>query len=465
MTITDFLRTSIFRITVSCTLAFIGALLLLSAIFYFGGAALWRGEIEDIADEEYEAVSTAFATGGQAGVKALIEERAAPVIDEGYIYLLQAPDGQKLAGQLPAMAPVEGWLDIVPPRGEEDEPFVAKGALLPDGSFLVVGHDARDLHEVVDLVVEGTVWMLAIAVPLSLITAIVSSALIFRRLEAINRLSLEIRHGRLDRRLPVSRRNDEFDRLASHLNAMLDGIQDLTESLRQVTNNIAHELRTPLTRIHNRVEAARRRPLSIDAAEEVLDSTIEELERLLGSFAALLRIAYIDAGTLRSGFKEFELSETATALVEDFEPIARDAGKQLTASVAPGLRFFGDKRLIVQMMVNLLENAIAHSGGDEILLSVESARDGIAVRVADNGVGIPEAERKNVFQRFYRLSKEGSSAGYGLGLSLVAAVAKLHRIGVALLDNEPGLRVDLSFPWPRGGLQYGQATMGSDMVL
>jgi signal transduction histidine kinase len=449
----------------SCTLAFIGALLLLAALFYFGGAAVWRSAIEDTVAEEYEAVSAAFATRGQAGVKALVEERAVPVIDQGYVYLLQTPEGRKLAGQMPAMSPADGWQEIVPPRGEEDEPFIAKAGFLPDGTFLLVGHDARDLHEVVDLIEEGSVWILAIAVPLWLLTAIVSSALIVRRLEAINRLSLEIRHGRLDRRLPIGKRHDEFDRLASHLNAMLDGIQDLTESLRQVTNNIAHELRTPLTRIHNRVEAARRRPLSIDAAEEVLDSTIEELERLLGSFAALLRIAYIDAGTLRSGFKEFELSETATALAEDFEPIARDAGKQLTASVVPGLRFFGDKRLIVQMMVNLLENAIAHSGGDEILLSVESARDGIAVRVADNGVGIPETERKNVFQRFYRLSKEGSSAGYGLGLSLVAAVAKLHRIGVALLDNEPGLRVDLSFPWPRGGLQHGQAAMGSDMVL
>ncbi|NJO35420.1 MAG: HAMP domain-containing histidine kinase, partial [Rhodospirillales bacterium] len=275
----------------------------------------------------------------------------------------------------------------------------------------------------------------------------------FRRLEAINRLSLEIRRGHLDRRLPVGGRNDEFDRLAAHLNTMLDGIQDLTDSLRQVTNNIAHELRTPLTRIHNKVEAARRQPLSADDAKQILDSTVQELDGLLNAFGALLRIAYIDAGTLRSGFKEFELSETLAALAEDFEPIARDGGKHLTAQIAPGLRFFGDKRLLVQMIVNLLENAIAHSGGDRIALSAEMTGDGIAVRVSDNGVGIPEPERKKVFQRFYRLKTEGASAGYGLGLSLVAAIAKLHRIGIALMDNAPGLRVDLQFPWPRGGLQ------------
>jgi signal transduction histidine kinase len=450
MTIADFLRTSTFRITMSCTLAFIGALLLMSAVFYFGGAALWREEIEETAAEEYQDVSNAFTADGLAGVKALIDQRAAPVIDEGYIYLLQAPDGAKLAGQIPALAPSEGWREIVPPNGDEDEPFIAKGAFLPDGSFLLVGHDAHALHDAVELVEEGIIWILAIAVPLSLLTAIASSALIFRRLEAINRLSLEIRRGHLDRRLPVGKKNDEFDRLAAHLNGMLDGIQDLTDSLRQVTNNIAHELRTPLTRIHNRVEAARRQPLSADDAKQILDATVLELDGLLAAFGALLRIAYIDAGTLRSSFKEFELSETLAALAEDFEPIARDGGKRLTVQIAPGLRFYGDKRLVVQMVVNLLENAIAHSGGDAITLSAETTSDGIAVRVSDNGVGIPETERKKVFERFYRLKKEGTAAGYGLGLSLVAAIAKLHRIGIALLDNTPGLRVDLRFPWPRG---------------
>ena len=439
----------------SCTLAFIGALLLISAAFYFGGATLWRGEIEETVAEEYQAVSDAFATGGLAGVRALIDERAAPVIDEGYIYLLQTPDGVKVAGQIPGRVPSEGWHEVVPPAGDEDEPFIAKAAFLPDGSYLLVGHDAHALHDAVELVEEGIIWILAIAVPLSLLTAIVSSALIFRRLEAINRLSLEISRGHLDRRLPLGKKNDEFDRLAAHLNGMLDGIQDLTDSLRQVTNNIAHELRTPLTRIHNKVEAARREPLSIEAAEQILDSTLLELDGLLNAFGALLRIAYIDAGTLRSSFKEFELSETLAALAEDFDPIARDGGKHLTVQIAPGLRFFGDKRLVVQMLVNLLENAIAHSGGSQIALSAESTSDGIAVRVSDNGVGIPEAERKKVFQRFYRLKKEGTYAGYGLGLSLVAAIAKLHRIGIALMDNAPGLRVDLRFPWPRGGLQYG----------
>jgi signal transduction histidine kinase len=455
MTIADFLRASTFRITMSCTLAFIGALLLMSAAFYFGGTALWHEEIEETVAEEYQAVSDAFATGGLAGVQALIDERAAPVIDEGYIYLLQTSDGMKVAGQIPGRVPSEGWSEIVPPNGDEDEPFIAKGAMLPDGSFLLVGHDAHALHDAVELVEEGIIWILAIAVPLSLLTAIASSALIFRRLEAINRLSLEIRRGHLDHRLPVGTRNDEFDRLAAHLNGMLEGIQDLTDSLRQVTNNIAHELRTPLTRIHNKVEAARREPLSIEAAEQILDSTLLELDGLLNAFAALLRIAYIDAGTLRSSFKEFELSDTLAALAEDFEPIARDGGKQLTVQITPGLRFFGDKRLVVQMIVNLLENAIAHSGGDRIALSAETTSDGIEVRVSDNGVGIPEAERKKVFQRFYRLKKDGTSAGYGLGLSLVAAIAKLHRIGIALMDNAPGLRVDLRFPWPRGGLQYG----------
>jgi signal transduction histidine kinase len=452
MTVADFVRSATFRITMWCTLAFIGAMLTLAAVFYVAGSGWWRAEIREIVAEERELLMEAYGSGGTAGLAALIGERPGPIHEEGFIYLLQTPDGAKLAGQLRPMPPVEGWIEIVPPGGEEDEPFIASGAMLPDRSFLLVGHDAHDLHDALELIEEGIAWMLGIAVPLSLLTGLVSSVLIVRRLEAINRLSLEIRRGHLDRRIPVTNPNDEFGRLASHLNAMLDGIQDLTDSLRQVSNNIAHELRTPLTRIHNRVEAARRQSLSADEAKEILDSTVQELDGLLNAFAALLRIAYIDAGTLRSTFKEFDLSETLAALAEDFEPIAREDGKRLEAQVEPGLRCFGDKRLIVQMTVNLLENAISHSGSDEILLSAGSGKDGIEVQVADNGIGIPEAERKRVFQRFYRINK-GQSAGFGLGLSLVAAIAKLHRIGIALVDNGPGLKVILSFPLTRIGSQ------------
>lgn len=457
MTIADFVRTTTFRITTWCTLAFIGALLALSALFYFAGAAWWRGEIRETVTEEHELLMEAYDTGGVGSLSELIAERAQPIMndEEGFIYLLQSSDGTRLAGQLPAMAPIEGWLEIVPPRGEEDEPFIATATLLPDRSFLLVGHDAHDLHDALELVEEGIAWMLGIAVPLSMLTGLVSSVLIVRRLEAINRLSLEIRRGHLDRRIPVANATDEFGRLASHLNVMLDGIQDLTESLRQVSNNIAHELRTPLTRIHNKVEAARHQSLSADEAKEILDATVLELDGLLNAFAALLRIAYIDAGTLRSTFKEFDLSETLTALAEDFEPIARESGKRLGAKVEPGLRCFGDKRLIVQLTVNLLENAIAHSGSDEIVLSAGSAAAGIEVKVADNGIGIPETERKRVFQRFYRINKGGQAPGFGLGLSLVAAIAKLHRIGVTLADNQPGLKVVLSFPPPRIGSQSG----------
>lgn len=452
MKTTEFVRSATFRITMSCTLAFIGTLLALSAAFDFGGAKVWHAEIEETIADEQRKLLVVYESGGVDGLAAAVGERAIPVSEQGFIYLLQGADGTKLAGQLPAMVTFEGVRDFVPPWGEDDEPFVALGTTLPDKSFLLVGHDAHDLHDATELVEEGTVWILSIAVPLSLLTALVSSALIVRRLETINRLSLEIRSGHLDRRIPVSGKSDEFDRLASHLNAMLDGIQDLTESLRQMSNNIAHELRTPLTRIHNKVEAARRQPLSTEEVKAILDSTVLELNGLLNAFAALLRIAYIDAGTLRSSFKEFALSETLSALAEDFDPILREDGKRLSAKIEPNLRCFGDKRLIVQMVVNLLENAIAHSGSDEISLSAQAVGKSIEVHVTDRGVGIPEAERKRVFQRFYRLKADGPSAGFGLGLSLVAAIAKLHRIEIVLSDNQPGLKVVLHFPPARTGL-------------
>jgi len=318
--------------------------------------------------------------------------------------------------------------------------------VLPDGAFLLVGHDRDDLHEARDLVQEGLPLALGLALPLSLLGGLIVSALILRRLDSINRSTLEIRRGNLHKRIPVSGANDEFDRLAAHLNAMLDGIQELTEGLRQVSNDIAHDLRTPLTRIRTQVEQARQTPAPQRDSDAVLDSVMREIDRVLEAFAAMLRIGQMDAGTPKPSFADFDLSETLQELVQDFEPIAKEAGQSLHASIAPGLRFHGEKRLVIQMLVNLIENAITHSRGDRIEVALARRDGGLEACVADDGVGIPEAEREKVLQRFYRLDKSRHSDGFGLGLSLVAAIAKLHKIDVSLSDNRPGLRVVLAFP-------------------
>lgn len=439
-------RTATFRITAFYVLVFVGSLLLISAAFYFAGTEIWEQSIRGEVQDEHDLLMRSHESGGVEALAREIAPRARPVGDEGLIYLLLSPDGQKQAGQLAALPMEKGWQEIAPPWGEEDEPFFALGTVLPDGSYFLVGRDAHDLHDALEFVEEGLPIALAVALPLALLGGLIVSALILRRLEAINRATLEIRRGHLDKRIPRSGTNDEFDQLAAHLNAMLDGIEDLTEGIRQVSNDIAHDLRTPLTRVANMVEAARRNPPSQAETQELLDGVAQELKRLLEAFAAMLRIAQMDAGTLRPSFALFDLSQALSELAQDFEPLASDAGLKLEAEIEPGIWLHGERRLIVQMFVNLIENAITHSKGDALTLSLKR-RNGAAIAVVrDSGVGIPAAEHEQVFQRFHRLDKSRRSDGFGLGLSLVAAVAKLHAIGITLSDARPGLAVTLRFP-------------------
>jgi signal transduction histidine kinase len=331
------------------------------------------------------------------------------------------------------------------PGVESDDRFASIGLVLPDGDYLLVGRDAGALHEALDLVGEGTVWILCAVLPLALLSGLVVSALTLRRLEAINRLTVEIRGGNMNRRLPQSAHDDEFGRLAGHLNAMLDSIENLTDGIRQVSNEIAHEMRTPLTRIHNKLEVIRRDPTIAGNMAETIDAVSGELKGLLSTFTAMLKIAELDAGTLVETFKKFDLSSLLSNLVKDFAPIAEDNAIALRAQIEPHLHSVGDRRLIAQMLVNMLENAISHSHANELVLSARRQGSIGAIVIADNGIGILQDERKRVFQRFYRLQNGSKSTGVGLGLSLVAAIARLHRMSISLHDNEPGLRVELTF--------------------
>jgi signal transduction histidine kinase len=240
--------------------------------------------------------------------------------------------------------------------------------------------------------------------------------------------------------------NDEFDQLAININAMLDGIQDLTDGLRRVSQDIAHDMRTPLTRVRQKLEQAITNAKSGNGNGKILTSTVEDIDALLEAFNALLRIAQIQSGTRRAGFQAFDLSETLKHLFGDYESVAEDSGRHISAELEDAITLVGDKPLIVQMMVNLIENAIRHTPeGTAIVLRLNEAPGRIEIMVADNGPGIPEAERERVFRRFYRRDASRHTPGSGLGLSLVSAVAELHNIELRLDDNQPGLRVTLSF--------------------
>jgi signal transduction histidine kinase len=223
------------------------------------------------------------------------------------------------------------------------------------------------------------------------------------------------------------------------------------ESLRQVSNDIAHDLRTPLSRLSQGLNAARATASSPAEYEQAMDRAIAESEGILETFGALLRIAQIEAGSRRAGFRAIDFAEIVATVVDALEPVAEDQQHMLRAVLpaadAPIPAGIGDRELLVQMLVNLVENALRHTpAGCVVMVSLARIDGAIELAVADNGPGVPEAERSRILDRFYRRDSSRTTPGSGLGLSLVAAVAELHQAKLILEEASPGLRVRIHFP-------------------
>ncbi|HXV25716.1 MAG TPA: HAMP domain-containing sensor histidine kinase [Alphaproteobacteria bacterium] len=447
MRLSSLLRTALVRLTLIYALAFLGSALVLT----IGGALLLSGYMErDIREDietELASLVGVFSRTGMVGLLDAIEEREVDGRHKDFDYWVQDRSGTVMAGRLRPTRAVEGWTRLVTPTGEEDEPALAKGVGLADAGLLMIARDSEILYETNDFMLEILIWGLGLAFPLALAGGIATSIATLRRIEIINRATVEIRNKGMGGRVPVSDIDDEFSRLASNINAMLEGIETLTESMRQVSNDIAHDLRTPLTRLRQDLERAQEPGAD---KSPLIARSIERIDEILETFASLLRIANIESGSGRQTFEALDLSELFRDLAETFAGVAEDAGKSMHWIIAEGLRILGDRALLKQMVVNIIENAITHTPpGTRIEIELRAGPQGPEGVIADNGPGIPDWAREKVFRRFFRVDESRQSNGNGLGLSLVAAIARYHGISVALQDNAPGLRVELRFPRDR----------------
>ena len=266
-----------------------------------------------------------------------------------------------------------------------------------------------------------------------------------RRIETINRATINIRRGDTTERVPVTDVDDEFNRLAQNINAMLDGLRELTEGNWQVTNDIAHDLRTPLTRLRQDLERAQQEPQT-EGHESLVERSIASIDEVLDTFSSLLRISQIESGSERARFTWVNMSGLFRDLADTFAAVAEEAGKVVNCNIMNGLQLLGDKTLLRQMIVNLIENCIQHTEtGANITIELGRDDTGVYAIIADDGPGVPKWAREKIFRRFFRLDQSRHSRGNGLGLSLVAAIAKHHGIALTLSDNNPGLRVLLRF--------------------
>lgn len=444
------LRSASFRLPLIYAVLFVLSAGALFVTVYWTATAAMQADMAAVLRTEAYQLAQVHRSSGLAGLAEQIARRMNFRTRGPIFYLLQAPNRRVVVGNLPGMPPVDGVVDFVP-RPDVPEPdaepskLTGFGLTLPDGSFLLVAQDADRLAEMQHAIVRAFAWASGLALLLAIAGGALVGSSFLRRIDTITRTSRAIMEGDLSARIPVRGTRDEIDQLVSGLNAMLSRIQQLMDGLRQVSSDIAHDLRTPLGRLRQHLEDARERAKTTADYDIATDAAIEEADQLLETFSALLRIAQVEAGAQKRAFGEVDLSELVRSVGDAYQPAAEDSDHTLDYQIEDGVKLTGDRQLLAQMISNLVENALNHTpAGSTVSLALRKTGTGFEVEVADDGPGIPEAEREKVFDRFYRLDRSRSTAGSGLGLALVKAIAGLHGLMIRLEDRKPGLAVVLA---------------------
>jgi len=407
--------------------------------------------LDEAIDTQLEVLRSVLERDGRGSVIGLVRAHRRDQDDSPLHYLLLDGGGTVLAGDLPAMDPVEGWHDIelASDGATGDGPQVLRGhgVWLAEDLFALVTNDKRDLAATRDLLLRSFAVALAVTVALALGGGIFIGTLLLRRVDDVNRIAGAIMEGDLSQRIPESGVPDGLEGLIEALNRMLARIEELMANLRHVTSDIAHDLRTPLGRLRHRLEAVRDSIGEEPEAAARVDAALGEVDTLLRTFEAMLRIAEVEAGARRARFTAVNLGAVADNVCDAFAAVAEDEGKSLHSRITTGLTIEGDQELLTQMIANLIENAIRHTpAGTRIEVVLARAGAGVRLLVQDTGPGIPVEERDRVFGRFYRMDRSRPSPGSGLGLSLVAAIARLHGARVSLGGGCPaGLSVAIEF--------------------
>jgi signal transduction histidine kinase len=451
--------THAFRLAALYFLVFAASVLGVLLFVYLTSAGFVERQTEATLDAEITGLAEQYAQRGLSGLIQIVAARSAGDRGDAMIYLVTDPDGKPLVGNIaawPAGVPTHSaWLSFALERtiNGRHEVHPARGRLfvIPGGYRLLVGRDISDAAAFRSEVRTTLLWAGLIALGIGLIGGTVMSRNLLRRVEQVNRTSERVMAGNLSDRVPLRGTKDEFDQLAANLNRMLDQIERLMTAMREVTDDVAHDLRTPLSRLRTRLERALAIPSGADPSggasqAEAIRAAIDEADRLLATFNALLRIAELESGAHLDQAAPIDLSEVARSAAELYEPVADEKGFALSVVAEPGVRMSGDWHLLSQALANLLDNTLKYAGGGLIELRVFHENGQAILEVADHGPGIPEVDRQSVLDRFVRLEPSRTTPGNGLGLSLVRAIARRHDGSVMLEDNKPGLRVRLQFP-------------------
>ena len=413
-------------------------------------------QVTQTIDADTVGLSEQYVEGGITRLVDVIEQR---VKQPGAgLYLLTTHAGEPIVGNVSSIP-----LGVLDKTGVVETTYDVKGQqrhalarifVLSGGFHLLIGHDLREGDTLRPILWHALLTSLGWLTVIGTIGGLIVARRVLRRVDAINADARKIVDGDLSGRLPLAGTGDELDRLVENLNTMLERIAELMAGMKEVSDNVAHDLKTPLTRLRSHAEQTLRLGGTIADYREALEKVIEDADSMIRIFDALLMIARAEAGAGREGMVEFDVAAVASDVGELYEPVAESRDVTFEGEIDQTLFVHGSRELIGQAIANLVDNALKYGiGGDgeealEKRVTLSATRRGpmIEIGVADRGAGIAPADRARVTDRFVRLENSRSRPGSGLGLSMVAAVARLHNGELRIEDNEPGLRIVLALP-------------------
>ena len=455
MLLTKAVRSSTFRLALICIGIFGAVMFALFGYVYWSTTSFVRSRSDLTLATELSILQKAHAGRGTPELITTITRWIADERFDGAVYLLVDSSFARLAGNLEAwpsnLKGSSGWHNFSAGESKPDAGhrrlLRAAFETLPDGNHLLVGKEIDDLDEFADKITTA----LALGILLIFVLAAVATVAVTRRtvgrIETVNNTSRAIMRSDLSQRIPLRGTRDEWDDLAANLNSMLDRLEALMTEVKQYTDNVAHDLRTPLTRMRGRLEKASSCPRDPSGDQALIGDTLADLDGVLGMFSSLTRISQIEANDRTAAFRTVDLAEIARDVVELFDAAAEDKGGHLDTGGDQHALVTGDRDLLFDAVANLVDNAIKHGRkAGRVTVEVRESGGGAVISVADDGPGIPVDKCQDVFKRFYRLERSRRIPGNGLGLSLVAAVARLHGAHIDMVDKSPGLEFRVSFP-------------------
>lgn len=455
MRIDQLYRRTAIKLALAFSGLFVMAVLVLFAILFFSLTQSLENRLRQRVLEAQDALASVDREQGFEDLTSVVASEAASVREADSIFLLVDQKGNAVVGNIAKAEKFDGWRTLdradfpqIQNVGQPDDRFYAMWSPVSQGDLLV-GANNRVIIETQSTLLHGLVWGIVFSI---VIPALVGTHLAWRaqaRIDALGSTLSAVAVGRIGERVPLTGNGDDLDQVARQINRTLDQLQRLIRSVNETSSDIAHDLKHPIGRLRQRLEIARTSAQDIAAFREAIWQALSEIDTIVGTFEALLRITQIEAGAGRKRFAPMDLGALLSNVADVYGPVIEDEGDRFDVDVegAGGALVLGDRELLTQLFANIIENSVNHCPkGTVVSIGLRTAGDKVIAVLSDDGPGIPEAEREKVFQRLYRLEKSRSRPGSGLGLSLVAAIAELHGAKVELGDNQPGLRVGIAFP-------------------